>query len=171
MVSVIWTYAGISPEEMAEVVTVRCERGFTTSVNDIEHMESQSLPGLAIIKVFFHPSAKVEAAVAQLAAASQAVLRSLPAGMTPPTILRYNASSVPILQLGISSDTLSEQAALRLAATTSSAPSSPTCKARASRCPMGARPRQIMVDLDPRGALRAGALGQRGGQRASTRRA
>ena len=98
VVSVIWSYAGISPEEMAEVVTIRCERSFTTSVNDIEHMESQSLPGLAIIKVFFHPNAKVEAAVAQLAAASQAVLHSLPTGMTPPSILRYNASSVPILQ-------------------------------------------------------------------------
>ncbi len=109
VVSVIWSYAGISPEEMAEVVTIRCERSFTTSVNDIEHMESQSLPGLSIIKVFFHPNAKVEAAVAQLAAASQSVLHSLPTGMTPPTILRYNASSVPILQLSISSDTMSEQ--------------------------------------------------------------
>ncbi len=69
VVSVIWTYTGVSPEEMAEVVTVRSERAFTTSVNDIEHMESQSLPGLAIIKIFFHPNAKVEAAVAQLAAA------------------------------------------------------------------------------------------------------
>ena len=108
VVSVIWSYGGISPEEMAEVVTIRCERSFTTSVNDIEHMESQSLPGLSIIKIFFHPNAKVEAAVAQLAAASQAVLHSLPTGMTPPSILRYNASSVPILQLSISSDTMSE---------------------------------------------------------------
>jgi Cu/Ag efflux pump CusA len=74
VVSVIWSYTGISPEEMAEVVTIRCERSFTTSVNDIEHMESQSLPGLSTIKVFFYPNAKVEAAVAQLAAASQAVL-------------------------------------------------------------------------------------------------
>src|SRR5258708_31567077 len=81
VVSVIWSYGGISPEEMAEVVTIRCERSFTTSVNDIEHMESQSLPGLAIIKVFFHANAKVEAAVAQLAAASQSVLHSLPSAM------------------------------------------------------------------------------------------
>ncbi|HXM42176.1 MAG TPA: efflux RND transporter permease subunit [Bryobacteraceae bacterium] len=108
VVSVIWSYAGISPEEMAEVVTIRCERSFTTSVHDIEHMESQSLPGLSIIKVFFHAGAKVDSAVAQLAAASQAVLHSLPTGMTPPSILRYNASSVPILQLSISSDTMSE---------------------------------------------------------------
>src|ERR1044071_4253543 len=93
--SVIWSYGGLSPEEMAEAVTIRCERSFTTSVNDIEHMESQSLPGVSIIKMFFHPSAKVEAAVAQLAAGSQSVLKSLPPGMTPPAILRYNASSVP----------------------------------------------------------------------------
>src|SRR6202171_4251376 len=110
VVSVIWTYGGISPQEMADVVTVRCERAFTTSVNDIEHMESQSLPGLSVIKLFFHPNAKVEAAVAQLAASSQSVLHSLPTGMTPPSILRYNASSVPILQLSISSDTMPEQA-------------------------------------------------------------
>src|SRR5581483_1779497 len=97
--SVIWTYGGVSPEEMAEVITVRSERSFTTSVNEIEHMESQSLPGLSIIRVFFHPNAKVEAAVAQLAAASQSVLHSLPTGITPPSILRFNASSVPILQL------------------------------------------------------------------------
>ncbi len=73
VVSVIWQYGGISPEEMAEAITVRSERGFTTSVNDIEHMESQSLPGLGIIKVFFHPRAKIEAAVAQLTATSQFV--------------------------------------------------------------------------------------------------
>ena len=66
VVSVVWSYGGISPQEMADVVTVRCERAFTTNVNDIEHMESQSLPGLSIIKLFFHPQAKVEAAVAQL---------------------------------------------------------------------------------------------------------
>ncbi len=147
VVSVIWSYAGISPEEMAEVVTIRCERSFTTSVNDIEHMESQSLPGLSIIKVFFHPNAKVEAAVAQLAAASQAVLHSLPTGMTPPSILRYNASSVPILQLSISSDTMSEQSLydygynfIRTQMATVQGASFPL--------PYGGRPRQIMVDMD-----------------------
>src|SRR5579864_9802744 len=95
VVTVIWSYGGISPEEMSEVVTIRSERAFTTTVNDIEHMESQSLPGLGIIKLFFHPTAKVEAAVAQLSASSQSTLHSLPTGMTPPSILRYNASAVP----------------------------------------------------------------------------
>src|ERR1041384_6941765 len=98
IVSVIWTYGGVNPEEMAQVITVRCERAFTTMVNDIEHMESESLPGLSVIRVFFHPNARVDAAVAQLAAASQSVIRSMPTGITPPNVIRYNASSVPILQ-------------------------------------------------------------------------
>src|SRR6516165_10456224 len=72
VVSVIWTYTGVSPEEMSEIITIRSERAFTTQVNDIEHMESESLPGLAVIRVFLHPRAKIDAAVAQLAASSQA---------------------------------------------------------------------------------------------------
>jgi len=157
--SVIWSYSGLSPEEMAEVITTRCERGFTTSVNDIEHMESQSLPGIAIIKLYFHPNAKIEAAVAQLAASSQSVLHSLPAGIFPPAILRYNASSVPILQLSISSNTLSEQALydygynfIRTQMANVQGASFPL--------PFGGRPRQIMVDINPQ-ALYAQGCGQR----------
>ena len=149
VVSVIWSYGGVSPEEMAEIITVRSERGFTISVNDIEHMESESLQGLGIIKVFFHPQAKVEAAVAQLSAMSGSVLHSLPTGITPPLILRYNASSVPILQLSISSDTLSEQQLydygynfIRTQMATVQGSTFPL--------PYGGRPRQISVDLDPR---------------------
>src|SRR5881396_1107390 len=149
VVSVIWGYSGISPEEMAELVTIRSERSFTTTVNDIEHMESQSLPGLAVIKIFFHPNAKIEAAVAQLAASSQSVLHVLPVGIFPPGILRYNASSVPILQLSISSDTMSEQALydygfnfIRTQMATVQGASFPL--------PFGGRPRQVMVDIDPR---------------------
>ncbi|MDR3699136.1 MAG: efflux RND transporter permease subunit, partial [Candidatus Sulfopaludibacter sp.] len=149
VVSVIWSYGGVSPEEMAEIITVRSERGFTISVNDIEHMESESLQGLGIIKVFFHPQAKVEAAVAQLSAMAGSVLHSLPTGITPPLILRYNASSVPILQLSISSDTLTEQQLydygynfIRTQMATVQGATFPL--------PYGGRPRQISVDLDPR---------------------
>jgi multidrug efflux pump subunit AcrB len=149
VVSVIWAYTGISPAEMADAVTIRSERGFTTTVNDIEHLESQSLPGLGIIRLFFHPTAKIEAAVSQLNAASQSSLRSMPTGMTPPSIIRYNASSVPILQLGLSSDTLSEQAVydygynfIRTQMATVQGASFPL--------PYGGRPRQISVDLDPK---------------------
>jgi CzcA family heavy metal efflux pump len=155
VVSVIWTYAGISPQEMADIVTVRCERAFTTNVNDIEHMESQSLPGLSVIKLYFHPNAKVEAAVAQLGAASQSVLHSLPTGMTPPMILRYNASSVPILQLSISSDSMPEQALydygynfIRTQMSTVQGASFPL--------PFGGKPRAIMVDLDPQALFAQG---------------
>ncbi|HVP46694.1 MAG TPA: efflux RND transporter permease subunit [Bryobacteraceae bacterium] len=147
--SVIWSYAGVSPEEMAEIITIRCERSFTTSVNDIEHMESESLPGIAVIKIFFQPNAKIEAAVAQLAASSQSVLHSLPTGIFPPSILRYNASSVPILQLSISSETMSEQEIydygynfIRTQMANVQGASFPL--------PFGGRPRQIMVDIDPR---------------------
>jgi multidrug efflux pump subunit AcrB len=148
VVSVIWSYSGISPEEMAELVTIRSERSFTTTVNDIEHMESQSLPGLAVIKLFFHPNAKVEAAVAQLAAGSQSLLRVLPQGIFPPSIIRYNASSVPILQLSVSSRSMSEQQVydygfqyIRTQMANVQGASFPL--------PYGGRPRQIMVDLNP----------------------
>ncbi len=147
--SVIWTYGGVSPEEMAEVITIRSERAFTTSVNDIEHMESQSLPGVAIIKLFFHPNAKIEAAVAQLAASSQSVLHSLPTGITPPAILRYNASSVPILELGISSGTMSEQAVYDYAYNFIRTQLA-TVQGASFPLPYGGKPRQIMVDLDPK---------------------
>lgn len=85
------------------------ERSFTTTVNDIEHIDSQSLRGISVIKVYFHPGARIEAAIAQVTAVSQTVLRSLPPGTTPPFIIRYNASSVPILQLSLNSKSLSEQ--------------------------------------------------------------
>ncbi len=155
VVSAIWSYTGISPQEMADVITVRCERAFTTYVNDIEHMESQSLPGLSIIKLYFHPNAKVEAAVAQVAASSQAVLHSLPTGTTPPQILRFNASSVPILQLSITSDSMPEQALydygynfIRTQMATIQGASFPL--------PFGGKPRAIMVDLDPRALFAQG---------------
>ncbi|HWB96552.1 MAG TPA: efflux RND transporter permease subunit [Bryobacteraceae bacterium] len=149
VISVIWTYGGVAPEDMAEVITIRSERSFTTSVNDIEHMESQSLPGIAIIKVFFHPNARVEAAVAQLAAASQSVLRSLPTGITPPSILRYNASAVPILELGVSSETMSEQTVYDTAYNFIRTQLA-TVQGASFPLPYGGKPRQIMVDIDPR---------------------
>ncbi|MDQ6662945.1 MAG: efflux RND transporter permease subunit [Acidobacteriota bacterium] len=153
--TVIWSYTGISPEEMAEIVTIRSERAFTTSVNDIEHMESQSLPGLSVIKLFFHPNAKIEAAVAQLAASSQSVLHSLPTGMTPPTIIRYNASSVPILQIGISSETMTEQALYDYGYNVIRTQMS-TVQGASFPLPYGGKPREIMVDLDPRSVYAQG---------------
>jgi multidrug efflux pump subunit AcrB len=149
VVSVIWSYTGVSPEEMAEIITVRSERAFTTQVNDIEHIESQSLPGIAVIRVYFHQGAKIDAAVAQLAASSQSVLKSLPTGITPPNILRFNASSVPILQLGISSDTLPEQQLYDLGYNFIRTQLS-NVQGAAFPLPYGGKPRQVSVDLDPR---------------------
>lgn len=155
VVSVIWSYNGVAPEEMEQRIVTISERAFTTTVNDIEHIESQSLNGVSVIKVFFQPGAKVEAAVAQLTSVTQTILRILPPGITPPLILRYNASSVPILQLSVSSKTLSEQELydngnnfLRTQLA--------TVQGAAVPLPYGGKPRQIMVDIDPQALFAKG---------------
>jgi len=109
VISVIWNYNGLSPKEMADRITTNTERGLTTLVNDIEHIESQSLNGVAVVKIFFRPTANIQTALAQVVAISQVVVRNLPPGTTPPLVIQYSASSVPILQLGISSATSPEQ--------------------------------------------------------------
>jgi multidrug efflux pump subunit AcrB len=101
VVSVIWTYTGMSPDEMEKRVVTISERAFTGNVNDIEHIESQSMNGLAHIKVYFYPGAKVEAAVAQCSAICQTLLRIFPPGMNAPFILRYSASQVPVVQMSV----------------------------------------------------------------------
>ncbi len=109
VVSVVWNYTGLSPADMANRIVTPSERAMTTTVNDIEHIESNSLNSIAVIKVFFQPTANIAAAVAQVTAISQTQLKQLPPGTTPPLIIQYNASSVPILQLGLSGQGLSEQ--------------------------------------------------------------
>ncbi len=148
IVSVIYTYNGLSADEMEKRVVTVAERTFSSYINDIEHMESQSMKGLAIIRIYFHPQAKVEAAVAQLAAISSTITRILPPGMTPPNIIRYNATSVPIIQLSLSSDSLSEQSIydlaqnfLRVGLVSTQGATVPS--------PFGGKQSQVMVDLDP----------------------
>jgi CzcA family heavy metal efflux pump len=104
-----WQYTGLSPEEMSNRVVFNYERSLTTTVNDIEHIESQSLAGVAIVKIYFHPNVQIANAVAQVTAISQSTVRQLPPGITPPFIITYNASSVPIIQLGLSAPQLNEQ--------------------------------------------------------------
>src|SRR5271170_736617 len=147
VVSVVWQYAGMSAQEMASRIVVNSERGLTTTVNDIEHIESQSLNGMGVIKVFFHPNVKIDMAIAQITAIAQATIKSLPPGITPPLIITYNASSVPILQLSLSSKTLSESEVndlglnfLRVGLATVQGASMPN--------PYGGKTRQIMVDID-----------------------
>src|SRR5579859_2202120 len=96
VISVVWGYGGLSPEEMEKRIVNNYERSLTTTVNDIEHIESQSLTGISVIKIFFQPGAKIEAATAQVTAISQTILRQAPPGTTPPFIIRYSASNVPI---------------------------------------------------------------------------
>jgi multidrug efflux pump subunit AcrB len=109
VIAQVWTYTGLQPQEMERRITTNVERGITVLVNDIEHIESQSLNGIAIVKIFFHPGANIQTALAQVTAISQTFLRSLPPGTTPPLVIIYSASTVPVLQIGLTSDRLSEQ--------------------------------------------------------------
>src|SRR6201990_3322558 len=110
VISIIWQFQGLSAQEMADRIVSNTERGLTTTVNDIEHVETQAMDGRAITKVFFHPTANLQIALSQVTAISQTAVRQLPAGTTQPLIIVYSASSVPIVQIGLSSKNLSEQA-------------------------------------------------------------
>jgi multidrug efflux pump subunit AcrB len=109
VVSIIWTYNGLVPEDMSDRIVSITERSLTTTVDNIEHVESQSLNGIAVVKVFLQPTANIQRGIAQITAVSQTQLKQLPAGSTPPLILAYSASSVPVLQLALSGQNLSEQ--------------------------------------------------------------
>jgi multidrug efflux pump subunit AcrB len=148
VVGVVWTYAGISPEEMNQRVVIPNERAFTTTVNNIEHIESQSLKGIGLIKVFFQPGASPDAGVAQLTAITQTLLRVLPPGITPPLIIRYSASNVPIAQTSLSSETLGESD-LFDAANAFIRPGLAVVQGASVLLPNGGKPKQVMVDLDP----------------------
>ena len=118
VVSVIWSYDGFPPQEMSDRIVTITERSITTTVNDIEHMESQSYNGIGVIKLFFRPSVTIATALAQVTAICQTQLRQLPPGTTAPLILSYSASTVPVLQIGLSSTRLSEQQLFDLGANT-----------------------------------------------------
>jgi len=109
VISLIWNYAGLEPQEMEQRITSNSERAVTTLVNDVEHIESQSLNGIAIVKIYFQPTANVQVALAQTAAIVQTILRQLPPGTTPPLVAIFSASTVPVIQIGLTSDSLSEQ--------------------------------------------------------------
>ena len=147
VISVVWSYGGLPPEEMEKRVVTGFERFLTTVVNDIEHIESQSLTGVSVIKVFFHPGAKIEAATAQITAASQTIVRSLPPGATPPLILRYSASNAPVLELALTSDTLSEQQMFDYGVNFLR-PAVATVQGAGVPYPFGGKNRQVMIDID-----------------------
>lgn len=148
VVTVVWSYGGLTPEEMERRVVAVSERSMSTTVNGIERIESQSLQGIGILKVYFQPGTDIGAAIAQIASGSSTILRILPPGITPPSILQFNAGNVPVVQLTARSDSMSEQQvwdhtfnSIRLRLFTIPGLSSPG--------PFGGRSRQISVDIDP----------------------
>jgi multidrug efflux pump subunit AcrB len=148
VVSIIWNYNGLVPEDMSDRVVSVTERALTTTVDNIEHIESQSLYGIAVVKVFLQPTANIQQGIAQITAVSQTQLRQLPTGTTPPLVLAYSASSVPVLQLALSGQNLSEQELndyglnfIRTQLITVPGASVPY--------PYGGKQRQVQVDLNP----------------------
>src|SRR5947207_10982304 len=156
VISLVWNYAGLQPQEMEQRITSNVERGLTTLVNDVEHIESQSLNGIAVIKVFFQPHANIQTALAQTAAISQTFLRFLPPGTTPPLVIIYSASTVPVIQIGLTSNTMSEQQLFDFGnyfIRTQLA----TIPGAATPFPYGGKQRVISVDINPT-ALQAKSL-------------
>jgi multidrug efflux pump subunit AcrB len=148
VVSVIWSYSGLPPEEMERRFATQFERSLTTTLTGIEHIESQSLAGITVVKVFFQPDASVESAVSQIAAQSQTILRVMPPGASAPLIIRYNAANVPVLQLALGGDSLSEQQ-LNDLGTNGIRTRLATVRGASVPQPYGGRSRLINVDLDP----------------------
>jgi CzcA family heavy metal efflux pump len=147
VVSVVWFYGGLSPSEMSDRIITNSERGLTITVNDVEHIESQSLAGIGVIKIFFQPTANIQTAIAQATAMVQTQLRGMPPGTTPPLIITYSASATPIVQLGLSSKTLPEQQLFDLGNNFLRTQLA-TVPGAATPYPYGGKMRQIQVDLN-----------------------
>jgi CzcA family heavy metal efflux pump len=156
VIAVAWTYAGLPPEEMAGRIISPYERVLTTTVNDIEHIESQSLPGAGIVKIYFQPGVDIRTATAQVTSISQTVLRQMPPGTNPPLVLNYSASTVPIVQLALSGAGLTEQQMFDIGQNQVRAQLTSVAGA-AVPYPSGGSQRQIQIDIDPQ-ALQANGL-------------
>src|ERR1700739_3988945 len=156
VVSIIWTYNSLEPQDLADRIVTITESNLTTTVDNIEHMESQSLYGIAVVKVFFQPTVSIDKAIAQITANSQTQLRQLPAGTTPPLIISYSASTVPILELGLSGQGISEQA-LNDYGLNFIRPQLVTVPGAAVPYPYGGKQREVLVDLNTQ-ALQAKGL-------------
>src|SRR5271163_1735957 len=155
VISIVWNHSGLSPQDFGQRITAVTERSLTTTVNAIEHIESQSLAGLSVTKVFFQPGANIPTAIAQVVAVEQNQLRQLPPGALPPQVLLYSASAIPVIQLGLSSSTMTEPA-LFDAATNFLRPRLVTIPGVAVPWPFGGKVRLISVDLDTTALLAKG---------------
>ena len=147
VVSVVWNYAGLSPEQLSDRIVLPFERNLTTTVNDIEHTESQTLNGVSVVKIFFRPTVNISQAVAQVTAISQTQLRQYPQGTTPPLVIQYSASSVPVLQLGLSGEGLSEQQLYDFGTNFIRTQLS-TVQGASMPFPYGGKQRQVQVDIN-----------------------
>jgi multidrug efflux pump subunit AcrB len=147
VISVIWTFTGLAPAEMETRIVSIFERSLTTSVNNIEHIESQSLNGVAVVKVFLQPTADINGAISEVIAEAQVGLKQFPPGITPPLVLSYDASSVPILQLGLSGKGMSEQQ-LNDLGVNFIRPQLATIQGASVPIPYGGKVRQVMIDID-----------------------
>jgi CzcA family heavy metal efflux pump len=159
VIATAWQYQGLSPGDMSGRIITPFERVLTTTVNDIDHIESQSLPGIGVVKIYFQPGADIRTATAQVTSVSQTVLKQLPPGVTPPLILNYNASTVPIVQLALSGKGMSEgqlfdigQNQIRTGLV--------VVPGAAVPFPSGGRQRQVQIDLDPQALQSKGLSGQ-----------
>ena len=159
VVAIVWQYTGLEPADMAGRITTQSQRALTTTVNDIEHIEANSYNSLGIIKVFFQPGADIRLANAQITAICQTLLKQMPPSTTPPLILNYDASTVPILQLGLSGSGLSEQALADIGLNTLRTPLV-TIPGAAIPLPFGGKLRQVQIDLDPIEMQARGLSGQ-----------
>ena len=147
IVSIVWQYNGLSPEEMESRIVTNFERALTSNVVDIEHIESQSYQSISVVRVYFHPNVQVDLALAQIVTQCQVQVRNMPPGTFPPQVLKYDAASVPILQLGLSSTTLAEQEVFDLGNNFIRTPLATVQGANVSY-PFGGKTRQVMVDLN-----------------------
>ena len=148
VISLVWTFTGLQPQEMAQRITGNVERGIATLVNDVEHTESQSLNGVSVIKIYFQPNANIQTALAQTGAIAQTFLRFLPPGTTPPLVIIYSASTVPVIQLGLTSETLSEQSLFDFGNNFIRTQLA-TIPGAATPFPFGGKQRLVSVDTDP----------------------
>ncbi|WP_321789731.1 efflux RND transporter permease subunit [Paraburkholderia sp. J94] len=155
VISIIWSYTGFSAQDMAQRITSVNERSLTTTVSNIEHIESQSLPGIAIIKLFLQPGASLQTAIAQAVASEQAQLKQMPPGATAPLVISYSASSIPVIQLGLSSKSMSEQALADIAMNFLR-PQLITIPGAQVPYPYGGKTRVISVDIDTRALIAKG---------------
>src|SRR5712664_398883 len=148
VISVIWSYGGLSATEMQDRITTVVERAMTTTVSNIEHLESESVRGNSVIKLYFQPGADVNAAIAQVTAICQTLLKPLPTGITPPLILQYNAADVPVLMISLGSNELSEQEISDLG-NSFIRTQLVTVPGAAVPLPYGGKSRVVNIDLDP----------------------